>query len=511
MKRLSAGLLILVVWLGLSARLEAFASVNLPLHHWAYVAIERLVDLQVIDLAMVTPKPYSRLEAARAVARAIARIKSNQIPIDGRERIAERLLERLIEEFHEELRRISALAPSRHRHQQRRNRVGSFRFGGRLQVEGNSSWIGEGQTVRFRANRAGEYSVNGLQAQVDVRGWVEVGNWLALAGQPKFISNPRILGIGATANDKQFYLRTFSLKLSLANIALEVGRETTWWGPGYHGSLLLTDHAFPLEMIKLYSDEPFHLPWVFRVLGQWKIQSFLGPLERDRDFPRAKLFGLRISWLPSRWVELGATRLTQFDGRGRGQSFPQAIIDAYTKAPNRAGDLEVNEQAMLDIRLRLPRVPYVLPFPAGLQLYGELGSEDKWSQFLLPSRVAFLTGLYIPQLFKGDSLDLRIEYADTDLARRRHPELAGVWYKNGTYVSGMRHRGFPLGHHMGTDGIDVFIRTTQFVTNNLQVGINMNWQERPRGLDGSGLAGCDMRDRMSRNLVRPPIPSLRYA
>jgi len=116
-----------------------------------------------------------------------------------------------------------------------------------------------------------------------------------------------------------------------------------------------------------------------------------------------------------------------------------------------------------------------------LQIYGELGSEDKWSQLPLPSRSAILGGIYIPQVFAGDSMDLRIEYADTDLGRRRSPELRQVWYNNGTYVSGMRHRGFPLGHHMGTDGIDFFVRTTRYLTETLQLGTNFNIQERDRG------------------------------
>jgi hypothetical protein len=78
-------------------------------------------------------------------------------------------------------------------------------------------------------------------------------------------------------------------------------------------------------------------------------------------------------------------------------------------------------------------------------------------------------------------LDLRIEYADTDWGRRRHPELPRVWYNNGTYTGGMRYRGFPLGHHMGTDGIDFFVRTTRFLTDSIQLGANFNIQERDRG------------------------------
>lgn len=508
MRRVSRWLLALTAWFVGPTLSAAEGSVNLPLHHWAYEAIERLTDLGVIDHAMVTSKPYSRKEAAKALARAIERIRADQIPADGREAIAEVLLARLMREFRPELEDLGAISrrrdgergernsrdmqstQERREMQQKGYAIGAtarptsdaIRYGARLQVEIDGFSVGGGQTVRFRENRGGEYYVNGVQNQTDLRGWLEVNDWAAFTIQPKFISNRHLLGIGATNNSQNFYLREFSLKLSRFNIALEAGRGTQWWGPGYHGSLLLADHAFPLDMIKLGSDEPFRFPGILRELGQWKVQSFLAQLERDREFSRAKLFGLRVSYLPTHWLELGATRLTQFDGRGRAQSFPQAVIDAYTKPPNQAGDLEVNEQVMLDFRARLPRVPYVILFPAGLEVYGELGSEDKWSQIPLPSRSAVLGGIYIPQVFTGDTLDLRIEYADTDLGRRRHPELAQVWYNNGTYVSGMRHRGFPLGHHMGTDGIDFFVRTTRYLTETLQLGVNFNLQERARGL-----------------------------
>ncbi len=50
-----------------------------------------------------------------------------------------------------------------------------------------------------------------------------------------------------------------------------------------------------------------------------------------------------------------------------------------------------------------------------------------------------------------------------------------------TAVSGMRFRGFPIGHHMGTDAIDLFVRTTRHLGDGLQLGANFNWQERDRG------------------------------
>lgn len=460
----------------------ALASVNLPLHHWAYEAIERLTALGIIDRAMVVAKPYSRKQAAKYVARAIERIRADEIRPDGREVLAEPLLERLMAEFRPELTDLGTIARKRSESSQ------TIRYGARLQTEIDAFSIGSGQTVRLRENRGGEYYANGVQNQTDVRGWLEVGNWAAITVQPKFISNRDALSQGPTVgpltdfNDKYVYLREASLKLTYWNIALEVGRGTQWWGPGYHGSLLLTDHAFPLDMIKLGSDEAFRLPWVLQNLGEWKVNSFLGRFEDDRDFKHTKLFGLRVSYLPTSWLELGATRLTQFDGEGRSQSFPKTVWDCYTNPPNQTGSGDCNEQSMLDMRARIPHVPYLIPFPGGLQIYGELGSEDKWGKIPIPSRAAYLAGLYIPQLFAGDTMDLRIEYADTDYTRRKTSDhLAQVWYNNGVYTSGMHQYGFPLGHNMGTDGIDLFVRTTRYATEDLQIGTNLNYQERDRG------------------------------
>jgi hypothetical protein len=452
------------------------ASVNIPLHHWSYEAIERLTALGLIDQTMVVTKPYSRVQAAKAVAQGLERIRANSTEDDKLEAVAEPLLEQLVREFQPELRRQGVLA------QPRGSRPsGNLRFGGQWYSEASTFQVGVGE-VRFRENRGGEYYADGAQVQSDVRAWAEFSDWAAVTVQPKVISNQHALGAGATDTNLNFYMREFSLKLTAFNISLEAGRGTQWWGPGYHGSLLLTDHAFPMAMVKLGSEEPFRLPSFLAPLGQWKVNSFLSQLDNTRDFNRAQVFGLRVSYLPTNWLELGATRLTQFGGSGRNQSFPETVFDAYFNAPNQSGSEEVNEQVMLDFRSRIPSIPYLIPFPGGLQIYGELGSEDKWSK-AIPSRAAFLAGIYIPQLFAGGTTDLRIEYADTDFTRRKTSDhLTGVWYNNSIYTSGMRYKGFPLGHHMGTDGIDFFVRSTRFLTDRMRIGSTFNYQERNRGL-----------------------------
>ncbi len=450
----------------------AWASVNLPLHHWAYEAIERLTAMGVIDRAMVVTKPYSRKQAAKYVARAIQRVRDDKIPLDGREVLAEPLLERLMTELRPELVDLGVVpvAPET-------TRGGAIRYGGRAQVEVDSFHVGQG-SVRLRENRGGEYYADGTHVQADLRGWVEITDSVALSADPKFISNQHALGIGATANSQNLYMQELNAKLTGGNVTFQVGRGSLWWGPGYHGTLLMSDHHFPLDMLQLGSEEPFRLPWVFRPLGYWKIQSFLTQLERDRDFPRAQVFGLRISYLPADWLEIGFTRLTQFGGRGhdgKDQYFPAILVNSYFNNTNKGGAFETNEQAMADFRVHVPSVPYVIPFPTGMQVYGEYGLEDP------PIGIGLVLGVYIPQVFTNSTTDFRIEYADTDLRRRLNGDSA-QWYNNGVWTSGMRYRGFPLGHWMGTDAIDLFIRTTRYMTDELQLGGNFDWSERARGL-----------------------------
>src|SRR5437867_7271180 len=113
--RVRCRLLTLLEVLGIMTSSTAVASVNLPLHHWSYEAIERLVALGVIDRAMVVAKPYSRKQAAKYVARAIERIRADQVSADGREVLAEPLLDRLLQFLQPELVELGAISAKQER------------------------------------------------------------------------------------------------------------------------------------------------------------------------------------------------------------------------------------------------------------------------------------------------------------------------------------------------------------------------------------------------------------
>jgi hypothetical protein len=51
-----------------------------------------------------------------------------------------------------------------------------------------------------------------------------------------------------------------------------------------------------------------------------------------------------------------------------------------------------------------------------------------------------------------------------------------------TYVTGDRLRGYPLGSWTGTDAVDYFVRSSRYLTDTLQLGVNLDlWEERARG------------------------------
>ncbi len=111
------------------------------------------------------------------------------------------------------------------------------------------------------------------------------------------------------------------LATAIGNWALTAGSFGRWWGPGWQSSLILSDNARPVPGFSIQRNKstPFEsvpLSW----LGPWQLQAFIGKLESDRTIPDAKLLGLRMSFKPFQWLEVGASRTAQWGGDGRPES-----------------------------------------------------------------------------------------------------------------------------------------------------------------------------------------------
>ncbi len=433
---------------------------NVPLKNWGgfavsrdavYDDLERLVTAGLGDRVLLSTKPLSRVEAARIVARAIEKIKRDALGEYNARRDLESVLERLTREFETELAglgvKLSDQAPSP-------QRFVSLVPVDRAQVYGgyanHDQSVVNGQGFRFQS---------GVNGGATFESRAQIGDVLTFYVQPALQGNEEYGTVR---------LASGYAKLTLYNVELLVGRDSLWWGPALHGSLILSNNAPPLDQVRIGAAEPFLLPWIGQWVGPTKILFFLARLEERRDHPHAKLAGMRATIAPFSFLELGASRVEQFGGddppRLKLVEYPEAIV-----RPS-AGDnlltarqFRNNNLFAVDADLRIRNVDrYLLP-ARDLRLYGEFGWDDTCcNSNFIPLREALsgLAGVHLLGLFGQDGLDARFEWAQS----------SHLSFIHGQFRSGYWTRGEVISHVMGTEGRDLYARLTSRLTESLMLG-----------------------------------------
>ncbi len=231
-------------------------------------------------------------------------------------------------------------------------------------------------------------------------------------------------------------------------LALELGKDSQWWGPGYHGAMLFSDNPEPIPMIRLGNPEPAALPWIFRYLGTFRFTTFLAEMESERVFPEPFFWGIRFALKPSSYLDLGIERTFFLGGRGEDEDFSAwyktMVFENGYDVPADGHDVPNDQHVAADVKL-------TMPFRwQPLQLYGELAAEDIARNITIKG--GYLAGVYLPRIFGLDSVDLRGEYA-----RSRR-----ILYRHNIYRSGYTYKGRLIGHHMGGDATDLFVSTSVY-------------------------------------------------
>ena len=431
---------------------EAVVSVSIPLHSPVYDALERLDALGLLPEAMLGSKPLSRREVI---------LWLEQIEATAME---DPLVRLLVDEIEEEMKPEpdetgEEVSPPPIR----------YRLADPFNLELSGAAL-ENQTLWFRENHQGDFYHDGPNSQLELNSWTTLGRHLAAQFEPSVTSRE-----GGT----YLVLKKAALKMTVSNVEVEVGRDSLWWGPGYNGAMLVSDNAKPFNLFKLSSAEAFRVPWPLSYLGLCKVTLFLARLEKDRDpdpitgiiHPYPKLLGLHLDLKPASFLEFGATRVTLFGGQGRPALSLEDFSEIYFGKPNRnPGGSNVDEIASVDVRIRVPRLD---PFVTPLELYAEVGGEDEADYHF--TKDGYLMGMYLPDLLHHGTTDLRVEYANNHVA-----DNPDVWYTHGLYTSGYTYHSQIIGHHMGTDSSDLFVRLTHLLKPRLEWGLQ--WEEERHGL-----------------------------
>jgi len=275
-----------------------------------------------------------------------------------------------------------------------------------------------------------------------------------------FSIEPRLAYFGNAGNKNEgseFDVRLHKgyAKLTVFNLELEVGRDSLWWGPGYHGALLMSNNAHPFDLIKLSNPEPVVLPWIFSYLGPVQFNLIFTQLNDERkgsELANPFLYGLRLGIKPHRYLELGASHLAQFGGpERRDMSVSDIITTLYSNTNHDNEKTDSNQEFAVDFALTIPNIKKYIFLADGIKLYCELGAEDTGNP---PDRRAYVAGFAFFKPFNLERAVFRGEYAD--LSPNSVP-LA--WYKHASYP--MTYEGRVFGHHVGSDAEDIYLEWFQ--------------------------------------------------
>ncbi len=408
---------------------EAGTSVNVPIGSRVYDDIEILEIKGLVPGAMLSSKPFSRMEASRLVTEAGDNLSGLSPGQNERLGAAADALQRLEREFGDELSDAQTDAY-----------LWPDRLYARFLYSDNDPYFSN-------VNNNGDLFKSGanLRTGAALRG--------AVYDTVSVYLNPELRGDGESFRGRLLY---GYLALDAAGARILAGRDAMWWGAGAHGGLLMTDNARPFDMIKASSDHPFRLPWLFGYLGQFMPTVFLTHLERNRDFPHANLFGMRLDFKPTERFQIAVNRVFMFGGDGRRSLTASDWVKVFfvsDSAEHSDSPINGNQIASIDASYVYVNTLSALPF-SGIKVYTEWGAEDSSGRTKTPTGRANLYGALIDGPFWLDNTDLRIEWANTARSARYGPS----WYRHGVYTSGYTYEGRVIGHHMGGDSRDLFLR-----------------------------------------------------
>ena len=437
----------------------ALSSVNVPLDSWVYNTLDRLEGYGLIDSALSSTKPYSRLEAARLMAEAQKKWEE----LSSREKssgfadkeLIPSLLERLKKELKVELIDLGVVDGSRTPTYLKPvdEVILKYVFQTDNPVIRPQGANPPQHTIYPIYNNDGIVYQKHHNFSAEIQGEGRLWNHFSLYYRPILKT--------FEGEEVKMELEKGYLKLEGARIELQVGRDSLRWGPGYHGALLMTNNARPFDLIKLSNPHPFLLP----ILGLFKFNIFLSRLDYgEPSIPKPLLYGLRLNIKPHPIFEFGISHVAIFEGEGnKDLSFSDYFTILYSNK-NLTGKFQSNQQVAIDLVLRWPNFDKILPLARSLKFYGEYGAEDTG---FLPDRRAYLLGFFLGDLFLTGRIDLRLEYANTSPG-----DIPHAWYSHSDYPPIYHERIF--GHHVGSDGEDYFVRLTAYLSRKLLLGIDFD-------------------------------------
>jgi hypothetical protein len=454
-------------------------STYVPLDSWVYPALERLASLGYVSTSFAGIRPWTRLECARLTEEAgesLARDEASPRQLND-------LQARLHEEFAYEFgllgggrnlianldsvytRAVSISGPAL---------TDSYHFGqtvaydfGRPFRRGTNGQVGT--SFRLAAGPVAAYVRAEFQHAPSAPAPSDaVRDVIALRDQV-----PLTPSVSLNALNRPRLLEAY-VTLNVRGWQVSAGKQSLSWAPGIGGSMLWSDNAEPVPMVRLTKTEASRLPSVLRFLGPAQVDQFIGRLAGHSFVPQPFIYGQKINFKPFPFLELGIGRTVILGGKG-GDPFTASNLfrSFFGGVDPRTRSVPGDSHSNMDWTFRVPKVRnYIV-------LYGEVYADDDFVPWQNPDRSPFRPGIYITRFPGIAKLDFHMEAASTEspgFVNFDGTNHGNLNYWNQTYRDGYTANGNLIGNSVGRMGRAIQCWFTYWVSpqNSLQFSYKHN-------------------------------------
>lgn len=467
-------------------RTRFMGSSYVPFDSWVYSALERLAALGYIQSESLSVRPWTRLECARLLHEAASRAStdapaevqqlytslSTEFGYESELINGERNLNTQFESAYSRFTGISGtpLTDNYHFGQTLLNDYGRPYETGFNGADGVSGYTTAGPLV-FYVRGEYQYAPSAsAPTQAELNFFNQQENWPTGPALP----------VGSIS---RFKLLDTYLGLNIGNWQFSFGRNSLWWGPSEGGNLILSNNAAPLNnMFTVDRVSPFRLPWIFRYLGDVRLEAFIGHLtglqfqttigtstptqlfygQYGKNLhPEPYLSGGKVSFKLTPNFEFGMSKTTVYGGPGNPLNITTFLDSSFGKHYN--GDVLGDGRTGADLSYRVPGLRDWLTF------YAETLSEDEPSPIPYMRRNASQAGLYLDKFPGISKLDLRVEGGYTNPIA-----FCGTCiYYNLQYNSGYNNDGRLLGTWIGRSAQGEQIRSNYWLGPRRKIGVEL--------------------------------------
>ena len=440
--------------------------INIPLDSWVYPAISRLETLQAFEgnsAITLNTKPLTRFEVASLIDMALLNLQKEKLELKEADIL---LMDKLVKEFQEEL---SALD------------LDSFPPESTLKIE---PYFTQKMDLFYPENinlqKLNLLSELGAEISTSISEntalYLDV---LALTeGDPPFQAqvkqayiNLNLPSFKITISDNVSFLPD---NIGISDFSLQVGRDYMRWGPGYQGSLTLSDNSPAFDMFKYSGTIDLNNSGESMAkINFTKFFSLLDTLdEQNRYFS-----GQRLEYKPTPTLTLGLseTAVISYDSSLLFLN-PLPFIPPYYITRWVADVLEqpseINNTVGVDMELN---------FHPGIKLYGEWMADD----FILtpktnpyPNRTGFLAGAYFADPLGKGNTDFRIEYTHINNY---------VYFPTHPWEDYL-YQGEFIGNPLGPDADQLYLELAHNLSDRLNLSLSYTHERHGEGQTGIPLA-----------------------